>query len=102
MDGLQLTKAQQQGRARSVTPVLTSFVTDDGTFADPQFGGSLLLRPAQGPAKGTDARPRGQQHRALRQRRLLVSQSLSPLVVGRQLMQPCAKAQLLGRRGRVR
>jgi hypothetical protein len=84
MDGLQLTKAQQQGRARPVPPVLTSFVTDDGTFADPQFDGSLLLRPAQGLAKGTDARPRGQQHWTLRQRRdrlrwLLVSQSLGPL-----------------------
>src|SRR4030095_12491040 len=63
MDGLQLTKAQQQGRVRSMTPVLTSFVTDDGTFADPQFDGGPLLRPAQVPAKGTDARPRGQQHR---------------------------------------
>jgi hypothetical protein len=58
MDGRQLTKAQQQARARSVTPVLTSFVTDDGTFADPQFGGSLLLRPAQSPGK-RGGRPKG-------------------------------------------
>jgi len=41
-----------------VTPVLTSFVTDDGTFADPQFGGSLLLRPAQSPGK-RGGRPKG-------------------------------------------
>jgi hypothetical protein len=73
MDGFQLAKAQQQGRARPVTPVLTSFVTDNGTFADPQFDGSLLLRPAQGPAKGTDARACGQHHRALRQCRLVLS-----------------------------
>jgi hypothetical protein len=90
-----------------VTPVLTPFVTDDGTFADPQFDGRALLRPAQGPAQSTDAWPRGQQHRTLRQRRdrlrwLLVSQSLGPLVVGPQLMQPCTEAQLLGRRGRGR
>ncbi len=77
--------------------MLASFVTDDGTFADPQFDGRALLRPAQGPAQSTDAWPRGQQHRTLRQRRdrlrwLLVSQSLGPFVVGRQLGQLCTCA----------
>ena len=87
--------------------MLTSFVTDNGTFADPEFDRGLLLCPAEGPAKGTDARARGQQYWALwqcrdRLRWMLVSQSLGPLVLSHPLMQLCAEAQFLGRSSSLR